>query len=110
MALNQKYTWADFLQEHPEKKDVKRTSTEGKKAFEQAYKARVKDYLKERLERLNKQHAGATKARDELVGRLKATKAAVVAKRLQLRVGQKDHAMAAIVQQIERTKAVQKQI
>ena len=38
MSVNQKYTWHDFLKEHPEHKEksTKRTSPEGKKAFESA--------------------------------------------------------------------------
>ena len=35
MSMNQKYTWHDFLREHPEhrEKKTKRTSSEGKKAY-----------------------------------------------------------------------------
>lgn len=109
MALNQKYTWADFLRQNPEKKELKRTSAEGKKAFETAYKGFIKEYLKTRVASLQKQQQTATASRDELVTRLKATKKANVAKRFQVRVGQKDHAIAVIGQQIERTKEVQKQ-
>lgn len=109
MALNEKYTWGDFLREHPQKKDLKRTSAEGKKTFETAYKAFVKEFLKTRLTRLQKQQKKATECRDELVGRLKGIKKASLAKRFQSRVGQKDHALAVIGQQIENTKAIQKQ-
>lgn len=52
MSLHQKYTWHDFLKEHPEKKGVKRTSSEGQKAFDAAYKKFAKAYLKGRLEEL----------------------------------------------------------
>ncbi len=109
MALNQKYTWTDFLHNHPEKKELKRTSPEGKKAFETAYKGAIKEYLKTRLTLLQKQQVKATKNRDELVVRLKAMKKINLAKRFQLRVGQKDHAISVITQQIERTKEIQKQ-
>ncbi len=109
MALNEKYTWADFLREHPGKKDVKRTSPEGKKAFEQAYKAFVKKYLTTQLERLERQQQRATEVRNDLVTRLKATEKHVIAKRLQARVGQKDHAVAIIAKQIDRARDLQKQ-
>lgn len=109
MALNEKYTWGDFLREHPEKKGLKRTSPDGKKAFETAYKAFVKEYIKTRLGRLEKQQQRATKSRDELVVRQKAIKKAALAKRFQVRVGQKDHAIAVIGQQIASTREIQKQ-
>lgn len=109
MALNQKYSWADFLHDHPDEKGLKRTSPEGKKAFESAYKAYLKEYLKRRLGRLQQQQKVATDVRNELVAMLKETKLPRVARRVQLRVGQKDHAVAVIAKQIERTKEVQKQ-
>lgn len=61
MSLNQKYTWKDFLREHPEHKEkkTKRTSSEGKKAFEAAFKAYIKKYLAAQVERFGKQIAKA---------------------------------------------------
>ena len=108
MALNEKYTWADFLRRNPDKKELKRTTPQGKKAFEAAFKAHIKEYLKSQLESLAANQTKATKARDELVVRLKAVKTTAARRKFQLRVGQKDHAMAAIAKQIERTKQLQK--
>lgn len=109
MALNEKYTWKDFLKENPDQKGLKRTSAEGKKAFEAASKKFLKEYLKNRLAKITRQQATATAIRDALVVRLKATKKAPLAKKMQLRVGQKDRAIAMFAKQIERTKEVQKQ-
>lgn len=55
MSLNQKYTWGDFLKAHPEykQKKIKRTSKEGQKAFEAAYKQHAKEYLKGRLAKID---------------------------------------------------------
>lgn len=55
MSLNQKYTWGDFLKAHPEykQKKIKRTSKEGQKAFDAAYKQHVKEYLKDRLAKVD---------------------------------------------------------
>jgi arsenate reductase-like glutaredoxin family protein len=108
MAFNEKYTWADFLRENPDKKGLKRTTAEGKKAFESAFKGHIKGYIKDRVANLEKRHAKTTQIRDELVTRLKALKTPRLAKRMQERVGQKDHAMAVIAKQIERTKDASK--
>lgn len=64
MSLNRKYTWADFLKEHPEYKEkkIKRTSKEGGKAFDAAFKQRMKDYLKDRLTKIDKEKERATDA------------------------------------------------
>ncbi|MBI4237272.1 MAG: hypothetical protein HY696_02490 [Deltaproteobacteria bacterium] len=109
MAIHDKYTWADFLKANPDKKGVKRTSPEGAKAFQQAYKAFIQTYLKQRLDRLGRQQTKTTGVRDALVGKLKATKKAAVARRIQTRVGQKDHALVVITKTIGRTKELQKQ-
>lgn len=107
MALNEKYTWADFLKENPGKK-LKRTSPEGKKAFEAAFNAKIKAYLKTRTTKIEKAQQKATAKRDTLVVALKATKKPFKAKRVQARVGQKDHAIAMLAQQLTRTKEVAK--
>lgn len=62
MSLNKKYTWARFLKDHPEHKEkkTKRTSKEGQKAFDAAFKQHAKEYLKERLAKIEKeQKSGA---------------------------------------------------
>lgn len=107
MALNQKYTWADFLKENPGKQ-FKRTSAEGKKAFEAAFNANIKAYLKDRTTKLEKAQKKATAKRDATVAVLKATKRPAKAKIVQARVGQKDHAIAAFAKTIARTKEVAK--
>ena len=73
MSLNQKYTWADFLKEHPEHKEkgTKRTSSEGKKAFESAYKTHIKKYLVDRTEKTDKLITKATERRKNLVTKTK---------------------------------------
>lgn len=76
MSLNKKYTWADFLKEHPEHKEkkLKRTSKEGQKAFEAAYKQHSKDYLKDRLVKIDNEKKRATDKRTALSKDLKAIK------------------------------------
>ncbi|MBI2346791.1 MAG: hypothetical protein HYV03_07955 [Deltaproteobacteria bacterium] len=110
MSMGQKYTWADFLKDHPElkTKGVKRTSKEGKKAFEEAYKTALKSHLKGLSAKLEREGKKATARRTALTTMLKADKGTVVAKVLQQRVGQKDHAIAFLARQIERAKAAQK--
>lgn len=112
MSLNQKYTWADFLRKHPEAKakKLKRTSKEGKKAFEEAFKTYAKAYLKDLTARLERTVKRATTRRDHLVGRLKATQKAPRAKILQIKVGQKDHAIHFVTRQIQHVKAAQKSL
>lgn len=50
MALKDKFTWNDFLKQNPEfkEKKVKRTSPEGEKAFNVAFKNFAKEHLKAR--------------------------------------------------------------
>lgn len=113
MSLTQKYTWRVFLKEHPEHKEkkTKRTSSEGKKAFEAAYKVFIKKYLAERSERLGKEIERATKKRSELIIKLKAvrkTKKHPKGRLAQAKVGRADHAIAALSKQRERMKEKQK--
>lgn len=113
MSLNQKYTWQDFLKAHPEHKEkkTKRTSAEGKKAFDAAYKAFIKKYLAERIERLGKDIERSKKRRDDKVAKLKELRKAKKnpkAKLAQLKVGRADGGIARFTKQIEKTKNVQK--
>lgn len=113
MSLNQKYTWHDFLREHPEMKEkgVKRTSAEGKKAFEKAYKERIKQYLSERGERIDVDLARKAKRREEQNAKLKAavqTKKKTRVKLAQRTLGRTDAAIARTQKMAERHKAVQK--
>ena len=63
MSLAHKFTWGDFLKKNPElkKKKLKRTSPEGDKAFQAAFKDFSKVFLKEREDRLKKVKTVATK-------------------------------------------------
>ena len=113
MSLNQKYTWKDFLKEHPELKEkkIKRTSAEGKKAFDAAYKSFVKKYLAGRAEKLAKDVTRQTKLRDGQLAKLRELRKAkknVKAKAVQKKVGRHDAAMARFARQQEKTKAQQK--
>lgn len=113
MSLNQKYTWNDFLKDHPEHKEkkTKRTSSEGKKAFEAAYKAFVKKYLAGRAEKMTKGLEKAKKRREEYTLKVKELKKAenhMRAKLMQAKVGRQDGAIARFTKQIEKTKAAQK--
>ena len=112
MSINQKYTWADFLRKHPDAKakKLKRTSKEGQKAFEEAFKAHAKAYLKESLVRFDREMKRAILRRDALVVQLKGQKGTPRSKVLQVKVGQKDHAIAALARQSERAKAAQKTV
>lgn len=113
MSLNQRYTWHDFLKEHPEfkEKGIKRMSPEGKKAFDASYKAFIKNYLAERSEKLTKLIERSTKRRDERIAKLKdlrKTKKKVKAKRAQLKVGRSDAAIAHLKKEQTRVKEAQK--
>ena len=111
MALNQKYTWADFLKDHPEKKDLKRTSPEGKKAFDQAFKAKIKEYLTARTERVKVLQKKATekhKTLTEKVQTLQKAKDFPKAKIYQLKVGRQDAWITRLSKQVNRIKVLQK--
>lgn len=112
MSLHQKYTWADFLKNNPDwkKKGVKRTSKEGKKAFEDAFKTHAKTHLKDLTARLEREVKRVTARRDAIVARLKATTTGAAAKIVQARVGRKDHALVALTRQIDRAKAAAKSL
>lgn len=72
MSLNQKYTWAQFLKDNPEYKEkkIKRTSKEGIKAFEAAYKQHIKEYLKDRMAKIDKQKELLKKGKGASIARL----------------------------------------
>lgn len=74
MALAQQYTWARFLKEHPDLKEkgIKRTSAEGKKAFEAAYKKFAKAALKDREEWVKREESRVEALKTAVVGKLKA--------------------------------------
>ncbi len=113
MSLNQKYTWADFLKEYPEhkEKNTKRTSSEGKKAFESAYKKFIKTYLDERGVQLKKMEAKTIAQRDEFVQKIQSfqkKKDFAKATFYQKKAGLKDAAIAEFKRQTDRTKTIAK--
>ncbi len=110
MALNQKFTWADFLKANPDfkTKKIKRTSDEGKKAFEAAYKKHIKEYLKGRMDAQEKTLKSITTQRDALVAQQKATQKPAKVRILQTRIGNRDHAIYRTRKAIERSKSQQK--
>jgi len=112
MSLNQKYTWNDFLKENPELKEkgVKRTSSEGKKAFEAAFKTKMKDVLKDRLAWIEKEKTRATEKRDSVVKQMKETKKKARRRLLQEKVGSSDKYLHRLTKITDRTKQVQKDI
>lgn len=114
MSIKQKYSWNDFLKEHPEfkEKKTKRTSAEGKKAYESAYKSFIKKYLAGRAEKISKDIERATKRRNEFVLKLKALQKADKRPRARLaqkKAGAQDAAIARLARQKERTATLQKE-
>jgi hypothetical protein len=112
MSLNKKYTWGDFLKEHPEYKEkkIKRTSKEGQKAFEAAFKQQAKDYLKNRLEKIDKEQENVEKVRKELSKVIKAAKEAYQKRSLQPRIGAVESKIAHLDKERERAKSLQKSL
>jgi len=113
MSLNQRYTWHDFLKEYPEHKEkgTKRTSPEGKKAFETAYKTHIKKYLSKRMERVEKLVVRASERRKANVEKTKAFRKAGQLGRMKVadkRIGKADAAIARHQKLSERNKQLQK--
>lgn len=110
MSLNQKYTWADFLKANPDlkSKKIKRTSDEGRKAFEAAYKKYIKDYLKDLVAHQEKTLKAIIVQRDALVKKQKATQKLVKSRILQGKIGNRDAAAYRTQKSIERSKSHQK--
>jgi hypothetical protein len=115
MSLNQKYTWHDFLRENPEHKEkgTKRTSSEGKKAFESAFKAYCKKFLEDQQNRYDKQGEKATeraKVLSRKVTELRKAKKFAKGKVAQKKAGRADAAVAQIVSQKQRSQAKRKSL
>ena len=113
MSIKQQYTWQAFLKEFPEHKTkkTKRTSAEGKKAFEAAYKTYIKKYLAESAKRLERELAKVTARRDQLAKQVQALRKAkkfAKGKLVQTRAGRADAAIASLNRQKARTAAKQK--
>ena len=75
MALEQRYSWNEHLQECPKcngksrAKRVKRTSKEGAACFDKAYVIHIKDYLKSRISHLEEEQKRIAAARKTLMKR-----------------------------------------
>jgi hypothetical protein len=115
MSLNQKYTWHDFLRENPEHKEkgTKRTSSEGKKAFESAFKAYCKKFLEDQQNRYDRQGEKATeraKALSTKVTELRKAKKFAKGKVAQKKAGRADAAVAHLVSQKQRSQAKRKSL
>lgn len=110
MSLNQKYTWNDFLKENPELKEkkVKRTSPDGKKAFEIAYKAKIKDVLKDRLGWIDKEAKRIDAKKAALISDIKARKKGVAKRVIQAKVGKTEKYLNSLDKISKKTKQVQK--
>ena len=113
MALNQRYTWGDFLKDNPDlkKKGIKRTSSEGKKAFESAYKTKIKAYLTGQVEKVNKFKKAATEKKKVLTAKVSAFQKAEnysKARFYQKKVGAQDEWLVKLDQQAGRIKVLQK--
>ena len=113
MSLNQKYTWKDFLVDHPDfaKNGTKRTSSDGKKAFESAYKAFLKKYFADRTDSLTKEIAKASKRRDEFITKLKAVSKSgkkIRIRNAQKKVGRTDKSIVGFKKQQAKIKVKQK--
>lgn len=113
MSLNQKYTWGDFLKDNPElkKKGIKRTSSEGKKAYKSAYKTKIKEYLAERTKKLEISKKKATEKKKTLTLKVKTyqkSKNFSQAKVYQLKVGRQDAWLTRLTKAAARIKTLQK--
>lgn len=115
MSLAHQFSWQKFLTQNPDlkKKGVKRTSTEGKKAYQAAFKEFAKKCIKDRETGIKKEETRTTKARASLVEQLKAVdgkKWHLKAKKLNQEIGRLDSYLASLQKAKERTKNLSKQV
>ncbi len=112
MSLNKKYTWARFLKDHPEHKEkkTKRTSKEGQKAFDAAFKQHAKEYLKDRLAKIEKEQKTVEANRSEFTKSLKEAKQELKKIALRKRISAAGPHLARLERNHDRTKAQQKNI
>ncbi len=101
------------MKEHPEHKEkaTKRTSSEGKKAFESAYKDHVKKHLQDRLAKTDKLIEKATAYRTELTAKSKGYRKAerkLAFKNVDTEIGRGDAGIARHEKMKQKTKEVQK--
>lgn len=115
MSLSQKFTWGDFLRQNPDlkAKKVKRTSPEGEKAFQAAFKKFAKDYLKEREAWIKKEEERVVEAKGKLVKTLKEVdgrKWRIKMKKLNKEIGRFDSYLSKISRWQEESKRVARKI
>lgn len=115
MSIAQKFTWGDFLKQNPalKEKKVKRTSSEGEKAYQAAFKKFAKEHLKSREEKIKKETDRANKTKKDLLGRLKKVdgkKWHLKAKELNQRIGRFDAYLARLTKLEEKSKQLTKKI
>lgn len=115
MALKQKFTWGDFLKQNPEfkEKKMKRTSPDGEKAYQAAFKKFAKEHLKNREGWVKKEEERVTKAKGTLVKQLKAIdgkKWHLQSKKLNKEIGRFDAYLSKISKWHEASKQLTKKI
>jgi len=115
MSLKQKYTWEDFLKEKPElkAKGVKRTSKEGEKAFKAAFKAKIKEHLSKRTDKVSFLKKKAEEKKIKLTEKVKdfqKKKDFGQAKIYQKKVGKQDSWIGRLDKQESRVKLLQKSL
>lgn len=115
MSLKQKYTWNDFLKENPDvkTKGIKRRSKEGVKAFESAFKTKMKIYLTDRTKKVDVLKKKALEKRNDLTSQVKTYQKAKnfpKAKIYQEKVGRQDSWITSLSKQEERIKYLQKNL
>lgn len=115
MALKQKFTWGDFLKQNPEfkEKKMKRTSPDGEKAYQAAFKKFTKDHLKNREGWVKKEEERVSKAKGALVKTLKGVdgkKWHLKAKDLNQKIGRYDAYLSKLSKWHEESKQLAKKI
>lgn len=115
MSIAQKFTWGDFLKQNPalKEKKVKRTSPEGEKAYQAAFKKFAKEHLKARDEGIKKETDRVNKTKKDLLGRLKkvdGNKWHLKAKTLNKKIGRFDAYLARLAHWQETSKQLAKKI
>lgn len=110
MSLNQKFTWKDFLKENPQVKgkELKRTSPEGKKAFDAAYKAKIKDVLKDRLAWIEKEVVRVIEKKKSSITAIKALKTPVARRHVEEKIARNDKYIHKLKRTTDKTKQIQK--
>lgn len=115
MSLTHQFSWAQFLKKNPEfkQKKIKRTSSEGEKAFKAAFKEFAKEFLKKRDAEIKKEKERATKEKSALITKLKAVdgkKWHLKAKSLNQKIGRLDAYLAKLEGRHKKTAQLAKNV